>query len=197
MKSDYVDNWERLPRPVQEALAPVISRFDEGASLLFDRRRNLAFEAAVKDMSVPGVAAVTDGLRQLRALLEQRVTVLDAARGELLFDGVLPLTAYDLPLYTPALFLSQLAQAMDEENVRVWKAGTAQEIVGALLVMARFVRSDIEHARVLTAALHDMVLLYPDSLPLLQVAAGDPTAPNAAHIAETGLSLLERRGLGT
>ena len=48
MTSDYVDNWDALPSAVQEALAPIIARFDEAADLLFDRRLNLSFEAAVK-----------------------------------------------------------------------------------------------------------------------------------------------------
>nr|MDQ2686904.1 hypothetical protein [Armatimonadota bacterium] len=147
------------------------------------------------ELSVPGIVALTDGLRQLRELLERRVTVVDAERGELLFDGAYALTAYDLPLYTPALYLSQLAQAMDEENVRVWKESTAGEIVQTLLVMARCVRPDIEHARILTAALHDMVLLYPSTLAMLTDAAIDLLFPNAAHIAQTAVNLLGRRGM--
>ena len=76
----------------------------------------------------------------------------------------MPLTAYDLPLYTPCVYLSQLAQYMDSQNVRVWKETTATEIVDTLLVMARYVRPDIETARVVIAALHDMVYLYPGAL---------------------------------
>ena len=108
--------------------------------------------------------ALTEGFRALRDLLQSRVTVADVAEGRLLFDGSLPLTAYDLPLYTPPVYLSQLAQHMDSQNVRVWKDSTAVEIVDALLVMARYVRPDMETARVLIAALHDMAYLYPEAL---------------------------------
>ncbi len=80
MTSDYVDNWDALPPPVQEALTPIIARFDEAADLLFDRRLNLSFEAAVKDLSIPGIVALTEGFRSLRDLLQSRVTVADAAR---------------------------------------------------------------------------------------------------------------------
>ncbi len=119
MTSDYVDNWDDLPAAVQEALLPIIAHFDEAADLLFDRRLNLSFEAAVKELSIPGVVALTEGLRALRDLLRARVSVGDAGLGGLLFDGVLPITAYDLPLYTPPVYLSQLAQYMDGQNVRV------------------------------------------------------------------------------
>ena len=183
MLSDYVDNWDLLPLPVQEALSPVLARFDEAADLLFDRRLNLSFEAAVKELSIPGIVALTEGLRGLRDLLTARVTVKDAAEGRLLFDGSLPLTAYDLPLYLPPVYLSQLAQFMDAQNVRVWKEATAAEIVDVLLTMAHCVRPDIETARVLIAALHDMVYLYPALLGQLEEAATHPTWPNAAHIA--------------
>ncbi len=104
----------------------------------------------------------------------------------MLFDGALPLTAYDLPLYTPPVYLSQLAQYMDSQNVRVWKDGTAGEIVEALLVMARYVRPDIETARVLIAALHDMVYLYPETLGRMEEAAGQGDWPNAESIAAAG-----------
>lgn len=190
MTSDYVDNWDRLPTPVQEALEPIIARFDEAADLLLDRRLNLSFEAAVKDLSIPGIIALTDGLRQLGQLLESRVRVTDAAQGELLFDNTLPLTTYDLPLYTPCLYLSQLAQFMDTENVRVWKEATAEEIVGILLVMARYIRPDIETARVCIAAIHDMAYLYPTARARLRA---DTSFPNAAPIAEAALQLLSRR----
>ena len=75
MTSDYVDNWDGLPLAVQEALLPIIARFDEAADLLFDRRLNLSFEAAVKDLSIPGIVALTEGLRALRDLLTGAVTV--------------------------------------------------------------------------------------------------------------------------
>ena len=69
MWPDYVDNWDLLPPPVQEALRPLLTRFDEAADLLFDRRLNLSFEAAVKELSIPGIVALTEGLRDLRGLL--------------------------------------------------------------------------------------------------------------------------------
>ncbi len=190
MKSDYVDNWDALPSAVQEALEPIIERFDAAADALFDRRLNLSFEAAVKELSIPGVVALTEGLRGLRDLLRARVTVTNAAEGGLLFDGTIALTAYDLPIYTPCVYVSQLAQYLDGQNVRVWKETTAEEIIGVLLVMARCVRPDIEVARVTIAALHDMVYLYPDALPLL---AGEQSDMNARHIAQTALRLLGKR----
>ncbi len=193
MNSDYVDNWDALPASVQEALAPIIAQFDAGADLLFDRRLNLSFEAAVKDLSVPGIAAVTQGFRDLGALLLARVSVVDAAHGTLLFDQTWPLTAYDLPLYTPCLYLSQLAQRMETDQVRVWKDSTATEIVGLLQIIARYVRPDIETARALIAALHDMAWLYPDAAPLLAVGAEQTAFPNAAYICVVAASLLSRR----
>ena len=194
MKSDYVDNWDALPPAVQDALEPIIARFDAAADLLFDRRLNLSFEAAVKDLSVPGVVALTEGLRLLRDLLMMRVTISDTETGTLLFDGVTPLTAYDLPLYTPCVYLSQLAQYMDGQNVRVWKDATAEEIIQILLVMARFVRPDIEIARVTIAALHDMVYLYPNSEPILASAAQADDAPaNTRAIALAAWKLVGRR----
>lgn len=193
MFSDYVDNWDRLPPPVQAALTPLLTRFDEAADLLFDRRLNLSFEAAVKELSIPGIVALTEGLRELRDLLIARVAVADAAEGRLLFDGSLPLTAYDLPLYLPPVYLSQLAQFMDAQNVRVWKEATAAEIVDILLVMARCVRPDIETARVLIAALHDMVYLYPDLLDRVTEAAQRTAEPNAASIAGAAAWLAAKR----
>ena len=193
MFSDYVDNWDLLPPPVQEALVPILLRFDAAADLLFDRRLNLSFEAAVKELSIPGIVALMDGLREVKALLTARVTVTDAAEGQLLFDGTLPLTAYDLPLYLPPVYLSQLAQFMDSQNVRVWKEATAAEIIDVLLVMARCVRPDIETARVLIAALHDMVYLYPDLLGRVEEAAKDMSAPNAAHSAGAAAWLAGKR----
>lgn len=194
MTSDYVDNWDALPSVVQEALLAIIARFDEAADLLFDRRLNLSFEAAVKDLSIPGIVALTAGLDTLRALLLSQVTVENAAEGQLLFDGALPLTAYDLPLYTPCVYVSQLAQYMDNQNVRVWKDSTATEIVDALLVMARYVRSDIETARVLIAALHDMAYLYPGTLVQVSAAAMQNTMPNAAHIAGLAAQMAQKHG---
>lgn len=194
MTSDYVDNWDALPSVVQEALLAIIARFDEAADLLFDRRLNLSFEAAVKDLSIPGIVALTAGLDTLRALLLSQVTVENAAEGQLLFDGALPLTAYDLPLYTPCVYVSQLAQYMDNQNVRVWKDSTATEIVDALLVMARYVRSDIETARVLIAALHDMAYLYPGTLVQVSAAAMQNNRPNAAHIAGLAAQMAQKHG---
>ena len=181
--ADYADSWDALPKEVQDALTPLIEYFEEAADLLFDRRLNLSFEAAVKELSIPGIVALTNGLRELRDLLQARVTVENAAEGKLLFDSAFPLTAYDLPLYAPAVYLSQLAQFMDGQNVRVWKESTAEEIVGALLIVARYVRPDIETARVLTAALHDMAYLYPKTLRQAEDAAGQGEWPNAARIA--------------
>ena len=193
MTSDYVDNWDALPPRVQDALAPILARLDEAADLLFDRRLNLSFEAAVKELSIPGIVALTDGLRQLRALLQARVTVEDAGAGRLLFEGDCPLTAYDLPLYTPCVYVSQLAQFMDGENVRVWKETTATEIVDTLLVMARFVRPDIETARVVIAALHDMVYLYPATISMLEDAPQtEEPYPNVVALAAPALQLARR-----
>jgi len=194
MTSDYVDNWDDLPAAVQEALLPIIARFDEAADLLFDRRLNLSFEAAVKELSIPGVVALTEGLRALRDLLRARVSVEEAGQGRLLFDGALPITAYDLPLYTPPVYLSQLAQFMDGQNVRVWKEATAAEIVDTLVVMARCVPTTMETARVVTAALHDMIYLYPGTVGIAEEAAGAAAlAPNASVIAETALRLVRKR----
>ncbi len=192
MTSDYVDNWDGLPPAVQSSLAPIIARFDEAADLLFDRRLNLSFEAAVKELSIPGVVALTEGLRGLRDLLQSRVAVEDAEEGRLLFDDVLPITAYDLPLYTPPVYLSQLAQFMDGQNVRVWKGSTAVEVVDALLIMARYVRPDIETARVLIAAVHDMAYLYPETVRRINGAAKKSLYPNAVKIAETALDLVQK-----
>lgn len=193
MTSDYVDNWDALPDAVQEALASIITRFDEGADLLFDRRLNLSFEAAVKELSVPGIVALADGFRQLRQLLEERITVSDPTQGTLLFDGSLPITAYDLPLYTPCLYVSQLAQAMDEGNVRVWKESTATELVETLLTMARSVRPDIETARVLIAALHDLVYLYPNTRSRVEEAAHGTSHANTAQVASITTRMLSHR----
>jgi hypothetical protein len=194
MTSDYVDNWDALPLDLQDALRPILVQFDEAADLLFDRRLNLSFEAAVKELSVPGIVALTNGLRELRELLAARVTIEDDGEGRLLFDGGLPLTAYDLPLYTPPVYLSQLAQYMDGQNVRVWKESTAAEIVDVLLVMARYVRPDIETARVLIAGLHDMVYLYPETLARVEAEATETAAwSNAVHIAGIAARMVRKR----
>ena len=66
--ADYADNWDSLPDGVQDALTPIIGCFEEAADLLFDRRLNLSFEAAVKDLSIPGIVALTTGLRELAGL---------------------------------------------------------------------------------------------------------------------------------
>jgi hypothetical protein len=194
MTSDYVDNWDALPLDLQDALRPILVQFDEAADLLFDRRLNLSFEAAVKELSVPGIVALTNGLRELRELLAARVTIEDDGEGRLLFDGGLPLTAYDLPLYTPPVYLSQLAQYMDGQNVRVWKESTAAEIVDVLLVMARYVRPDIETARVLIAGLHDMVYLYPETLARVEAEATETAAwSNTVHIAGIAARMVRKR----
>ncbi len=190
--ADYADNWDSLPPPVQDTLMPIIERFEEAADLLFDRRLNLSFEAAVKEMSIPGIVALTEGLRGLCDLLQAHVTVEDAAEGRLLFDSMFPLTAYDLPLYAPPVYLSQLAQYMDSQNIRVWKEATAGEMVDALLVMARNVRPDIETARVLIAALHDMAYLYPETLAQVSAAARQSDMPNATHIAGLAAQMAQK-----
>ena len=193
MTSDYVDNWDALPSALKQLLTPILAQFDEAADLLFDRRLNLSFEAAVKELSVPGIVALTNGLRELRELLTAWVTVANASEGRLLFEGNLPLTAYDLPLYTPPVYLSQLAQYMDGQNVRVWKESTAAEIVDVLLVMARYVRPDIETARVLIAGLHDMVYLYPETVAFAEAASTETAWPNAAHIAGIAARMARNR----
>ena len=193
MTSDYVDNWDALPSALKQLLTPILAQFDEAADLLFDRRLNLSFEAAVKELSVPGIVALTNGLRELRELLMAWVTVANASEGRLLFEGNLPLTAYDLPLYTPPVYLSQLAQYMDGQNVRVWKESTAAEIVDVLLVMARYVRPDIETARVLIAGLHDMVYLYPETVAFAEAASTETAWPNAAHIAGIAARMARNR----
>ena len=193
MTSDYVDNWDALPPAVQDALAPIIARFDEAADLLFDRRLNLSFEAAVKDLSIPGVVALTQGFRALHALFTEQPWEMKAD-GTFLFDTYYTLTVYDLPIYTPCVYVSQLAQYMDGENVRVWKETTATEIVGTLLVMARYVRPDIETARVVIAALHDMVYLYPATMSMLEGAPQtEERFPNAVALAATALQMARGR----
>ncbi len=194
MTSDYADNWDALPAPVQDALRPLIDEFDAAADVLFDRRLNLSFEAAVKDLNVPGIALLTIAFRQWGALITDHLTLVDAAQGTLSFDHTFALTAYDLPFYTPCLYLSQVCLAMDEANVRIWKDATAQDIVDILLLMARFLRPDIEAARVCIAALHDLALLYPATRPAVQEAARlSLPHPNAAHIASLAKQLLARR----
>ena len=194
MTSDYVDNWDALSAPVQEALRPLLDQFDAAADVLFDRRLNLSFEAAVKDLSVPGIVLLTGAFRALDTLLADHVTIVDAAQGTLSFDHTFPLTAYDLPLYAPCLYLSQVCLAMDEGNVRIWKDATARDLVDILLRMARCVRPDIEAARVCIAALHDLALLYPSARPAVQQAARlSALHPNAAHIASLAEQLLARR----
>lgn len=194
MTSDYVDNWDALPLPVQEALLPITEEFDAAADVLFDRRLNLSFEAAVKDLSIPGIVLLTSAFRQLGALIADHITPIDLAQGTLSFDHTFALSAYDLPFYTPCLYLSQVCLAMDENNVRIWKDATAQDIVDILLLMARFLRPDIEAARVCIAALHDLALLYPTTRPSVQEAARlSLPHPNAAHIASLAEHLLARR----
>ena len=191
MNSDYVDNWDGLPPLLQDDLRPIIILFDQAADLLFDRRLNLSFEAAVRELSIPGIAMLTEGLRKLRAFLEASVTVLDPAEGHLLYAGEFIISAYDLPIYTPCLYLSQVAQHMDEANVRIWKESTASEIVETLMAMAQYTRPDIETARVLIAALHDMAMLHPATRSLLLADHGN--APNAASIAASAELLLSKR----
>jgi hypothetical protein len=111
----------------------------------------------------------------------------------LLFDDHSPITAYDLPLYTPCLYLSQVAQAMEDENVRVWKESTAREIIAILLAMARCIPPDVEMARVCTAAIVDMTLLYPVCRSAL---ATHGNSPNAARIATEANDLLTQYSFG-
>jgi len=192
MISDYTDNWDALPLPVQQRLTPIIALFDEAADLLFDRRLNLSFEAAVKELSIPGIIALTDGLRTLHVFLSDASWETDTTEMRLSFGGS-QLTVYDLPIYMPCVYLSQLAQYMDGQNVRVWKEATAGEIVGILLVMARFVPLQTETARIVTAALHDMLYLYPATQ---ELAATAPTSqrdsPSALTIAEIALALARK-----
>ncbi len=194
MTSDYVDNWDALPSPVQEALRPVVDSFDAAADMLFDRRLNLSFEAAVKELSVEGIVLLTGAFRQLGRVINNHLTLIDAAQGTLSFDHTVVLSAYDIPLYTPCLYLSQVCHAMDDANVRIWKDATAQEMIALLLLMARFVRPDIEAARVCIAAIHDLASLYPAARPHVQEAARlSGPHPNAAHIASLAEQLLARR----
>ena len=58
--------------------------------------------------------------------------------------------------------------------------------------MARSVRPDIETARVLIAALHDMAYLYPDTLELVQGTAGHGNWPNAALIAGQAVQMAKK-----
>jgi hypothetical protein len=190
MYSDYIDNWDALPERVQIVLEPVIAQFDAAADLLFDRRLNLSFEAAVKGLSIPGIAALTEGLRGFKEVLAHHVTVTETVAGQLLFDRTVPLTPYDLPFYTPCIYLSQVTQAMERENVRVWKESTVIEMLGILLLMASYVPPKIATAQVVVAALHDLVFLYPTVIGLLETE--QPNA-NAALAAETALSLVRKR----
>lgn len=194
MTSDYVDNWDALPPPVQDALRPLTEEFDAAADVLFDRKLNLSFEAAVKELNVPGIVLLTAAFRHLGTLITDHVTLIDPAQGTLLFDHTFALSAYDLPFYAPCLYLSQVCLAMDEANIRIWKDATAQDIVDVLLLMARFLRPDIEAARVCIAALHDLALLYPAARSSVQEAARlSLPHPNAAHIASLAEQLLARR----
>ena len=194
MTSDYVDNWDGLPPAVQDALLPIIARFDEAADLLFDRRLNLSFEAAVKELSIPGVVALTEGLRAFHILLTEEAWKIEPSDGSILFDNQYRLTVYELPLYTPCVYLSQLAQFMDGQNVRVWKESTAVEIVDTLVVMARFVPTNTETARVVTAALHDMMYLYPSTQSIAEDAPEiEHPYPSAVEIAATALQLVRKR----
>ena len=97
------------------------------------------------------------------------------------------------PPQPPPIYLSQLAQYMDGQNVRVWKESTAAEIIDALLVIARYVQPDIETARTLTAGLHDMVYLYPAAVGQIEGAAKQGAYPDAGTIAGTALRLVWKR----
>ncbi len=193
MTSDYTDNWDALPPEIQQRLAPIIEHFEAAADLLFDRRLNLSFEAAVKELSIPGIVALTEGLRELSSLLLDPSWEIEAEAKGVIFEDKYSLSVYDLPLYMPCVYLSQLAQYMDGQNVRVWKEATAEEIVEILLLMARFVPLQTETARIVTAALHDMLYLYPAT----QVQAANASltcsdSPSAMTIAEIALALARK-----
>ena len=193
MTSDYTDNWDALPAEIQQRLAPIIEHFEVAADLLFDRRLNLSFEAAVKELSIPGIVALTEGLRELSRLLRDPSWEIEAETNGAIFEGKYSLSVYDLPLYMPCVYLSQLAQYMDGQNVRVWKEATAEEIVEILLVVARFVPLQTETARIVTAALHDMLYLYPATQE--QAANASLTcsdSPSAMTIAEIALALAQK-----
>ena len=193
MTSDYTDNWEALPVEIQQRLAPIIEHFETAADLLFDRRLNLSFEAAVKELSIPGIIALTEGLRDLSGWLREPSWEIETEANRAVFEGKYPLSVYDLPLYMPCVYLSQLAQYMDGQNVRVWKEATAEEIVEILLLMARFVPLQTETARIVIAALHDMLYLYPGTQE--QAANASLTcsdSPSAMTIAEIALALARK-----
>ena len=60
--------------------------------------------------------------------------------------------------------------------------------------MARFVPTMMETARVVTAALHDMIYLYPGTVQGAEEASAAASPhPNAAEIAETALRLVRKR----
>lgn len=193
MHTDYVDNWDDIPAPLQSALEPVIRQMDEAADALFDRRLNLAFEAAVKEISIPGVVALTVAVRALRDLIAQRIVVSGDGK-TLVFDGEHTVTVYDLPVYTPCLYLSQLSQRLVRDNVRVWKADTLRDILDCAFTMARCAPPRTETARVVAAAIYDLIALDEANKTLVierqSEIAGNAT--NEATILAAVLSLLGR-----
>jgi hypothetical protein len=66
--------------------------------------------------------------------------------------------------------------------------------VDTLLVMARFVPIATETARVVTAALHDMIYLYPGTQSMAEHAPQiEYPYPNAVAIAGAALRLVRKR----
>jgi len=193
MYSDYVDDWDAIPSGLREALTPAIDQLDSAADALFDRRLNLSFEAAVKEISIPGVIDLTSGMRLLAAAIQERIAV--SADGlELAFDASIPITSYDLPIYTPCLYISQLSQHLLEQNVRVWKSETLIELILIETILSRYVRPDIETARVVAAAIYDLTALDRDNIAILREQANhaQDVYPNEASILERVMTLMGR-----
>jgi hypothetical protein len=191
MHSDYVDDWDGLPPCLREALVPIIERLDSAADQLFDRRLNLSFEAAVKEIAIPGVVDLTEAIRMIAALLRDRITISDDT---LLFDAASPVTAYDLPLYTPCLYLSQLAQHLVEQNARVWKPETLQELILCVAAMTRCVSPNMETARIVASALCDLLELDLENAVLLEreIQENGDRFPNERAIGEVALAMARR-----
>jgi len=193
MHADYVDSWDDIPAPLQSALEPIIRQLDEAADALFDRRLNLAFEAAVKEISIPGVVALTAAMKALRDLVAERVAE-SADGGSLVFDGEYAVTVYDLPVYTPCLYLSQLSQRLVRDNVRVWKADTLRDMLRCAFAMARCAPPQTETARVVAAAIYDLIALDEANKALVVERESELTGRmgNEAAILGSVLSLLGR-----
>ena len=89
------------------------------------------------------------------------------------------ITTAVMPIAIMVLFVYVFGGAIDTGSVSY----VNYMLPGILLIMARYVRPDIEVARVLIAALHDMVYLYPDSQTLLMAEVADESARTMAQIA--------------